>query len=291
MTVHFDTSRAEAIKRASSPLYKGYLWLGEGLTLTFHRKRCITRDQCHAVGFAILELAKLHMQRLWYDHIIKNVAGNSPSKVSMITSDTDSFLFAARDCGNEDDIIGKLRHEVMDTSNYPASHPLFNASRAKMTGFLKNELPTKVIEQAVALRSKAYALKVRDPIKEDGLFLDETKLSHPTELGLEEVIKCKGVASGAKRSLTFNAYKRCLAVIGRQEVQQFQIRSKDHRNQLISALKVCFSSFDDKRYLFCPIHSHPYGSTYIEFNNALNKGNPGDPPCPFCSGIFTRTIV
>ncbi len=50
------------------------------------------------------------------------------------------------------------------------------------------------------------------------------------------------------------------------EVWQTTIRSVDHVNKLVRSRKVAFSSFDDKRYLLCSIHSVPYGSFVIEMS-------------------------
>ena len=42
-------------------------------------------------------------------------------------------------------------------------------------------------------------------------------------------------------------------------MRQMNIVSKNHQNMLVQSDKVAFSSFDDKRFLMCAVHSLPYG--------------------------------
>lgn len=271
MNVYFDQTPVDAVKHASSPLYKGCVVLDRDLTLSFQQKKKVKLDQCYAVGFSILELSKLHMQRLWYEEVVPKL---DDFNLGMIMSDTDSFLFVAQGRGNEAEIMEKLT-PVMDFSNYPKDHPLFNDSRKKVPGFLKNELPTEVIEEAVALRSKSYAMRLRPlrPTEQDYRDRVQTK-TNKTEIELEkwekgrELYRCKGVSKRAQHKLSLAKYKKCITSIDSHQVEQYSIRSKDHTNELVKSTKLCFSSFDDKRYLLCSVHSVPYGSALIREQEA-----------------------
>jgi len=241
MTCFFDTTREDAIRRASTPLFKGSMICESDLTISFHKRKVAVLSQCHIVGFSVLERSKLVMQKLYYDHILP--ACNGSDNVSVVMSDTDSFLLSIRNCGDELSILQNLE-SVMDFSNFPKDHPLFDASKKKKPGFLKSELPDAVIREAVALRSKAYAIRATP--------LSSVKPIHH--------IRCKGVAHGAQKKLSLELFKACIHEIKSQEVEQLSIRSRCHKNELVKSLKVCFSSFDDKRHLLCPKHSVPYGS-------------------------------
>ncbi len=82
-----------------------------------------------AVGFSILELSKYVMQSLWYKEIRPTFDG----KVSTLMSDTDSWILLAKE-KSADDMAEKLKH-VMDFSNYPSEHKLYNGSRKNKVGF------------------------------------------------------------------------------------------------------------------------------------------------------------
>lgn len=71
------------------------------------------------VGFYILELSKLHMYKIFYDYF----KAFYKNRCNLIYTDTDSLLI----CVETEDIyhdLGNTFGVIMDTSNYPQSHPL-----------------------------------------------------------------------------------------------------------------------------------------------------------------------
>lgn len=138
----------------ASPLYKGVTVCNENLTVTFARKKVYKAKQCWMIGFTVLELSKLTMMRLYYEHLQPAVGlGN----ITTVMSDTDSFLVCIQ--GKDADAFLKSLGDVMDFSNYPADHPLFSDAAKKLPGYLKNEMPGMVIIEVVALKSKSYAFR------------------------------------------------------------------------------------------------------------------------------------
>lgn len=222
------------MKNSSSPLYKGTLICGEDLTISFQKKRSLKLSQCWAIGFSILEVSKVIMQRLYYEEILPSLG---PRNVSVVMSDTDSFLLSIRGCDELEAMI-RLAH-VMDFSNLDKNHPLYNTARCKLPGFLKNEVPLALILEAVGLKAKTYALRCSNN---------------------KVLNKAKGVIEAIKDMLGMETYLKCINFIASHEVVQNTLRSINHINQMLRSKKVAFTSFDDKRFLLCPIHSAPYGS-------------------------------
>ena len=255
----FNTTRESALRNSSSPLYKGVMICDEDFSITFRKKKKLVLNQCWAVGFSILEISKYYMQDLYYRRIRPALGEDTPCTIVM--SDTDSYLMSIG-CKDEVEVMTRLKH-VMDFSNLEPSHPLYDGEKAKLPGYLKNEVPKASILEAVALQSKTYAIRTD---------LDET------------INKAKGVKSSVKKNIRLKEYKRCLQEIGHLQVEQCTLRSKNHVNQMISSKKIAFSSFDDKRFLMCPIHSVPYGSCLIR-EYEKNGGK-----CIFCQkgGCVTR---
>lgn len=206
----------------------------------FQKKSRLKMEQCWAVGFSILEISKFIMQSLYYKKVQPALGlGN----VSVVLSDTDSFVLLTN-YASEKEVLRRLA-DVMDFSNLSPTDELFDDSRAKQPGYLKSEIPKGVIEEVVALKSKTYSLRVR-------------KLEGKEEV--EQINRGKGIVETVKKKLPFESYLNCLDRTSAFEVTQHQLRSTKHTNLLIRTTKVAFSSFDDKRYLCCSIHSVPHGS-------------------------------
>ena len=233
----FDFTPENAMKHNTDPRLKSQLILSDHLTIAFLTRKILKMKQCWIVGFSILEISKFIMQNLMYNEIKKVYK----EKVSVVLSDTDSWILILP-AKNTHEALLPLKH-VMDFSNYEKKSPFFDESRKNQPGLLKNEVPNEAIKRVVALQSKTYAIKT---------------VSNKVDL------KCKGVKKNVKEKIPFKAFLNCLRTIDQHNVEQYTIRSKSHINELIKLKKRAFSSFDDKRYLLCPIHSVPYGSNIIE---------------------------
>ena len=250
MECKFNRTEKNALARFSDPLFMSFLIFGENFSVTFHRKKILQMKQLWPVGFAILELSKYVMQSLMYVDIKPTLC----NRLNVLMSDTDSWIFAT-DESDSNSCLAKI-HPVMDFSNYEKSHPLYDGSREKQPGFLKNEVPAAQITHFVGLRSKTYAFKVANQDKIES--------------------RAKGVKKCYKNKIPFEDYFKCIRTISKKNVVQKHILSKNHQNVLVESNRVAFSSFDDKRYLLCPIHSTPYGSVLIKYQ----KDNNGR--CFFC---------
>lgn len=243
MDCKFVRDHQTALRRNTDPRMKGHLIFSENLSVSFMAKKNVKLEQCWAVGFTILEISKFIMQSIMYERV-KPAFDN---RVTTILSDTDSWILAvpARDSTEAVLALGS----IMDFSNYPSDHPLYNTKRKNQTGYLKNEIPDDEITEVVGVRSKTYAVRTV-----------KTMTS-----------RCKGVKEVTKNKIKFEAFVNCVKNIDEVSVTQFTIQSKKHINRLMKCKKIAFSSFDDKRYLLCGIHSVPYGSILIEKSKTLKR--------------------
>ncbi len=240
---HFVTSHQAALMKNTNPMMQAHVIVSENLSIAFQKPWEIKMFQCWAVGFSILEISKFIMQSLMYK-AVKPAFGN---RLTTLLTDTDSWVLAVP-CKTENEVMEKL-WQVMDFSNYPSSHRLHSNSVKNKTGFLKNEMPTDTIEEVVAVRSKTYAIKATKTME----------------------TRCKGIREVAKKKIPFDSFKKSVLDFHEESVTQFTIQSKTHQNRLMKQTKVAFSSFDDKRYLLCGIHSVPYGSFLIAKSKAMKK--------------------
>jgi hypothetical protein len=248
MTASLARSENEAVRHTSHPLFKGAIILDKDFSVSIRNKSSVMLDSNYALGFAVLELSKLIMQKLFY----RRIRPAMRNRVTVLMSDTDSFLMAVEKA-SPDEAMAALS-SCTDTSNYDRSHPLFSEKRKAKPGFLKNESPSEEIARFAGIRSKSYAFQTRRQT---------------------DVRKAKGIHRRYLPKIAFEDYARCLKTIDRVEVTQRNIVSKKHRILLQRQDRVAFSSFDDKRYLLCSTHSVPYGSYLIKKSQRLGQ-------CYFC---------
>ena len=264
MDAKFCMDREAALRCNTDPRLKATKILSEELTIAFLSKKAVQMRQSWPVGFSILELSKYIMQSLYYYEIMPRF-GN---KVSVLVSDTDSFILQVP--AETPDSAMTILRDIMDFSNYDPDHPLYDDSRKNRPGLLKNELPGWIITETVGIRAKTYALKMRRK---------KTKKQQRRSKSERKVeSRCKGVKKSVRKSIHFNAFKR--AVLGQRpllhEIEQYTLQSKTFQNRTMRSKKIAFSSFDDKRYLLCAVHSVPYGSRLIRESERLGQ-------CYFCA--------
>ncbi len=252
MDAKFNSDAEQFKRRVTSPLYKGSVSCGsDGGTISFMRKKADFVKQGWLVGFTILEMSKLLMARMFYDRIRPALGRDN---VDVVLSDTDSFLLDIRGY-TEDEAMLKLK-DVMDFSNLPQTHPLYDDSRKRKPGLLKNETPDCSIRAVAAVRSKSYFC-----------------LTHagPCHAACECKVTAKGVKQSARRKMSIEDYKSCIFEKRKVTVRQTSLQSRNHVNRLVQMEKVAFSSLDDKRYQTCSVHSVPYDSVLIEYQRQAKE--------------------
>ena len=79
MDCRFNRTQEQATANASHPCHKGTLVCGEELSISFLKKKKLKMHQSWGVGFSILEISKLIMQKLYYDEIIPNLGEGNVS--------------------------------------------------------------------------------------------------------------------------------------------------------------------------------------------------------------------
>jgi hypothetical protein len=226
-----------------NPRFKAYKILGGNLSACFLRKHTVKMEQAWAIGFTVLEMSKYFV----YDQYYNVIKPSLDNRCQVLFTDTDSFCLQIVSPMTELEVFQRLE-QVMDFSNYPENHPLFNPTRKNKLGFWKDELKSGELTEFVGLASKTYSM---------------TYKSHTGNDGFDS--KCKGVGKGFRKQIPFAEFKKCITSVKDYQVKHFAIRAQDHVIRTITGTRKCFSSFDDKRHILnCGIHSEPYGSIYIQ---------------------------
>ena len=252
MEVIFETDSHRAKKHASKPTYVTHRIVNPDLVLFFHRKPSVHLDKLVHVGTTILDLSKHHMYDLWYNKLMPVI---DSKYCDIITSDTDSFLFAYETNNPARD----LQHfsSFFDFSNYDKQHPLYNNTNKAALGYIKDEVAGGTIIEAVALRPKTYAFQSIP-------FTAESSKTH-TPPPVQVLKKLKGVGrTFVKKRLSFSDFKNAL-IHNRVYTANFHaIQQRKFINRSVVIRKLALSNFDTKRYYTCYKHSFAFGSSLID---------------------------
>ncbi len=203
--------------------------LTENLVMVEMFKSDIEYNKPFYVGFCVLELAKLHMYDFHYNYMKQKFPGG----LELMYTDTDSFVYHVT-C---DDIYNELiaNNERFDTSNYPINNqyniPLLNK---KKLGAFKDENSGNMLIEFIGLRSKLYAMNIKDI---------EQNNEH-------QIKKAKGVSRTAvTNQITYYDYKDCLRNNSTKYCDIYQFRSNLHNIYTQYSKKCALNAQDDKRYL------------------------------------------
>ncbi|XP_026289194.2 uncharacterized protein LOC113214133 [Frankliniella occidentalis] len=221
------------VKMVKSPFFHSFEIFGPDLIAVQMKQKTVKLNYPVSLGMAILDKSKIYGYKLYGE--LKKQLGPS---ARLLCHDTDCWGFHYE----SDDFVKTQRSiaHMMDFSNYPRDHELYDESRKRIPLFLKDEHPGRMVTSFVGLRAKNYCLQFPDgkPVK-----------------------KCKGVQrSAAEKGLTFECYKKCL-IENYEKSLAFSYIRQDGKQTIYTwdTVKCALSNFDTKRY-FCPdgIHTVPH---------------------------------
>ena len=193
----------EIIKQQSKLTFNGIHKSYENFDSYTFKQNEVLMDMPIYLGFTVLQLSKLHMYETFYD-ILQPYFGQEIIQLHYI--DTEAFVLSL----NTKDIIKDLKNleDIFDFSNLDKNYELFSKKNKKVIGKFKIETPKNIwIDEFVCLRSKMYAFKCGDDIKN----------------------KLKGISKSQSKNIKFEEYKKCLdGEEYQQECDNYIIRSINH---------------------------------------------------------------
>ena len=246
LRARFVTNKKQFWRVLRDPAVQSCQIVSDNLVIVFQEEKTVCMNRPYALGMGILERSKLHMSTAWSDIIQPRLGG--PRQCEVIMSDTDSLLIYGHGHCSKTQALHQLK-DIMDFSNYPKNHPLFDVARAQVPGFFKDEVSGNDIMEAVCLRSKSYGFTMRK--------WNDRKQQQTTQA------KCKGILKHRVRKFTIDRYLACLNSAQSDSEPQYRIQGRKYKLHLIHQVKRALSAFDDKRYWMCKLHSVPFGSYRI----------------------------
>ena len=218
------------ITYCSKPHFTKSWKIADDLIAVRLRKEMVKLDRPTYIGQAVLDLSKLRMYQLQYVELEKYRKQFNCS-IRIVAGDTDSFFLECNGVSLENELLpAMVADRLLDTSNYPNTHPLYSNAIGKVIGKFKDESGgVQDYTEAVFLRPKCYYLESSKP-----------------------TMKAKGV--NVKRSgFTLDSYKQVYVNSIVMSTMQSRFTSENHQ---IFTRKF---SLDDKRRWLQKNHSVAYG--------------------------------
>lgn len=207
--------------------------------------KCLINKPAY-VGFAVLELSKLHMFKFHYDCLREWYAA-----AELLFTDTDSLVYQIF----TDDLYADLalHKKHFDFSNYPESHSLFSEENKMVMGKMKDESGGLIITEFVGLRPKMYSYTTLTPSS-----------------ALKESKRAKGIQRAAISEITHADYVSQLQNPLENYVNIRRIGQKHHRLYTLAYRKRGLCAFDDKRFLLADgIRTYAHGHYQIREQQVL----------------------
>jgi len=226
-----------ALKLVSKSEFQGFPIIDDCTSLIDMKKKTVLLDRFPSIGTQILELSKLHFYKAWYG-VIKPYFGD---RVKLQSFDTDSYimLIESEDPYTEMSNLKLDGENLLDFSNFPPEHPLYNNSCEGKLGLLKSEIDDKTAVEFVSLAQKVYSFRLQND---------------------HDQVKCKGIPRKRAKKLCFEDFKHCLFT---QKIKKVKLRGLRSFRQTIYQLlqnKIALSAICTCRYFLPPhgIRSLPF---------------------------------
>ena len=225
---HLNIKLALTEKQASrwliKPNFESFNILDEDKVLIKMRKTVVKLDKPIYIGFTVLELSK-HLMFDCYYNCFKRYYDED---ITLAYFDTDSYLFEIKTEDYYQD-LANIFNDIMDFSNFSKEHFLYDKSKEKVIGYLKDEFGGQPVSEFIGLKSKLYSIKYGH------------KQNKRTAKGVQKSIIKKYINHDYYKNVLFNNDVYCSTMR--------RIQSKSHKVNTVRNTKMIFTSFDDKKYI------------------------------------------
>jgi hypothetical protein len=237
------------VEQATKPTFSGVVILKHDLALMSHTNAKVKLKSTIAIGATVLDLSKLTMYDLVYNKF-PQYERDFGCRLEVIGGDTDSFFVMVKGAVSLERELypAMIRDELLDTSNYPKTHPLYSDRLNSRLGCIKDEMKGVEIKEVVMLAPKCYSFEQVD---------GQTKHT------------AKGVGKAIKKSLTHRDYKDRYRLRNELKKEVKRMQSFKHVIFNVTQNKIALSFFENKRAWVGKNFSLPYGHHMIPLYEAV----------------------
>jgi len=132
--------------------------IAEDLVAVFLGKSNIKLEKPIYIGQAVLDLSKLLMYRLYYKNLTNYAKQWTNGQITIIGGDTDSFFLHLQNIPLRG-LLSKMKEDqLLDTSNFPSTDPLYSNAIASKIGCVKDECAGQPMKEIIMLQPKCYSV-------------------------------------------------------------------------------------------------------------------------------------
>ena len=203
----------------------------------------ILLDKPVYIGQAVLDLSKLVMYQLRYEHLAA-YSREFRGDIRIAGGDTDSFFLEIHNISLNRQLLPKMLEDgILDSSNYPPSYPRYSNMYKAQLGRVKDEGAGKVWKEWLLLRPKCYSM------------ISTNQCEHRRAKGIQRSVVTKEI-SHVDYLAIFQG-----ATDDYRKVRRFQ--SSRHAISTIQQRKRALCIFEDKREWMSLNDSVAYGHHYL----------------------------
>lgn len=218
---------------SSSPRFKNADLINTNLAQVTSYKRQQLINSPYHIGVVILELSKLHLMKIHYNHFIPTYG---IFRLKLCMTDTDSLLYLIETKHLYEEL---KKMNIIDFSNYPPSNPYHNSEHQGELFLMKDEAGGSPINSFVGLRAKSYSIEFSD---------------------LTNKVTGKGIPKHQLQNITHQDLEQTLIQNNQSHTYSKHLRSFKHQVYTINERKVALSAYDNKRHVLNDgIHTLPIG--------------------------------
>lgn len=233
-TLRLISDEKKVLRAIKNPRFKHADVINRKIIKVSSAKKKTVVTTPYYIGVTVLELSKLLLMKIHYEHFMKKYGR---FKLSLCMTDTDSLLYHIKTENLHEDLkdIG-----IVEFGNYPTDHPYHDKTHAGELFYLKDESGGTPIKSFVGLRAKSYSIEYEKDHKIVGKGIPKSKLK---SIKHEEMLRV------LNNNCTTNVISK-------------HLRSFKHTMYTIEQEKIALSPLDNKRYM-CEdgITTLPYGHT------------------------------
>ena len=233
--IRLVNTKQQCKRLCNKPHMRGFRIFSENLAAIDLRRIFAKINKPFYIGFAVLELSKVHMYKFHYRYIKKALG----DKAQLLFTDTDSLMYHIRGV-NPYEKFWADRAEFFDFASFAKDHKYFDAQNNKVIGKFKDEACDYQVTEFVGLRPKMYSFLLNRPDQ-------------------PEKHVAKGIQYAIAKKLKHAAYLDQLKNPHENRQANRRIGAKLHQLYSIKTEKRGLCAFDDKRVLLEDGISTAYG--------------------------------
>lgn len=235
------TNAESAQKKVNKFTFRERIIYSENLISIISNKRSVRHTSALLIGNTILEISKIMLYSLYYEHILSS---SKCKEIYFNYCDTDcaNVLVICDENVNIHDVCKNMA--LFDASNYPKDSPYYSDINKKKLGFIQDEGAGKIVTMYVGLSNKTYMISYSDKVNK---------------------VRSKGIPK--RINLQAKDYLNCLITNDKKFTSFYRIDRRNLTLKTVLVNKMSLSTLNDKRNYLDGINTLAPGHWRLNYPN------------------------